>query len=384
MIVRQLNFDGCLSYIVSCENTATAVVIDPSHELDPYLDHVKEKGLKVVYVLDTHTHVDHISIAPELADRVGAKTAMHEGYEAQRSIKSDIFIPQDIKQIVAENQKNRIDRVFGDGDSFSVGAVTFRTMSTPGHTLDSMCLLAQGRLFSGDTLLLGQCGRTDLPGGSYAAMYGSLFERISSLSDEIIIYPAHDYKGNINSTLGYERVNNVCLNRKRSVEEFGSFLKGLFPPLNSEGGKLQCGLTAPSQPAADGDPELNPLMKTFCFSMEQYLAQPHGDTLTNPVELFARLRGGRETLILDVREPEELASTGYIKGAKNIPVTQVANRMDELPPDLDAPIVVVCESGARSGHAALYLRAYGYNNVKNMEYGMRGWRTEGFPLIYPS
>lgn len=384
MVVKQFNFDGCLSYIVSCEDTNSAIIIDPSHELSDYVRYVREKGLTTAYVIDTHTHVDHISLAPELADQLGAKTGMYEGYEAQRTVKSEIAIPKDIEDIVGENRKKRVDRVFSDGGSLVAGNLTFSIMWTPGHTLDAICLLANGRIFTGDTLLIGQCGRTDLPGGSYSDMHHSLFGHLFPLSDEFIIYPAHDYKGNINSTLGYERVNNVCLNVKRPVDEFGTFLKGLFPPLDSEGGKLQCGLTmSAQQPSVGADQELNPLMKTFCFSMEQYLRQPHEETLMSPTELFNRLKAREKILILDVREQEELTSTGHIKGAVNIPVGQVPTRVDELPRDLDAPIVAVCESGARSGHAALYLRAYGYNNVKNLEYGMRGWRTEGYPLIYP-
>lgn len=385
MVFKQFNFDGCLSYIVACDRTALAVVIDPSHELDAYLDFVRQNSLKVVYVIDTHTHVDHISLAPELADASGAQTVMHENAEVQRAVKSDTPIPKDIEEIVAVNRKNRIDRFGRDGEGLSVGNISFQVLLTPGHTLDSTCLVADGRIFTGDTLLIGQCGRTDLPGGSYSDMYSSLFGRLLSLSDDLIVYPAHDYKGNINTTLGYERINNVCLKTGRSVEEFGTFLKSLFPPLDSEGGKLQCGLTMPAQPSAGGaEPDLNPLMKGFCFSMEQYLREPHQETLTSPAELSSRLKTGEKILVLDVREREELVSTGYIKGALNIPVTQVSERVEELPRDLDTPIVAVCESGARSGHAALYLRAYGYNNVKNLEYGMRGWRTEGYPLAYPT
>lgn len=383
MVVKQINFDGCLSYVVFCSDTSTAVIIDPSHEIGVYIDYVRENRLNVTHVVDTHTHVDHISLAPELADAFGAKTFMHEKFEAQRAVKSDIAIPKDIEDTVSENRKKRVDLTFSDGDSFAAGNLAFKVILTPGHTLDAICLLADGRIFTGDTLLIGQCGRTDLPGGSYAAMHDSLFERLFPLSNELIIYPAHDYKGNTNSTLGYERVNNVCLNTKRPVEAFGAFLKGLFPPLNSEGGKLQCGLSMPAQSSTGGDQELNPLMRTFCFSMEQYLQQPLEDTLTSSAELHSKLKAGQKILILDVRERQELESTGYIEGAVNIPVTQVANRVDGLPSDLDTPIVAVCESGARSGYAALYLRAYGYNNVKNLEYGMRGWRAEGYPLVYP-
>lgn len=383
MILKQLNFDGCLSYIAACRNERAGIIIDPSHVMEPYIGFVKENGLKILYVVDTHTHVDHISLAPELADAFGAKTVMSSNTPKQREIGSTITELFGIEKIIEENSSKRIDILLKEGEELRFGGITFRVFFTPGHTQDSMCLIGKNRIFTGDTLLIGQCGRTDLPGGSPKDMYESLFNKLINFSDDMIIYPAHDYRGNINTSLGYEKINNVCLNKKRTPREFEMFLKDLFPPLNADNGKLQCGLTMDRDQTGTDGTELNPLMKSFCISMEQYLAQPHETTIIGANELFGLTGEGKKFFLLDVRQPEELSTRGFIKGSINIPVVDVAKRIGELPKDLNFPIVTICESGARSSHAALYLRAYGYNNVKNLEYGIRGWRTEGYPISYP-
>lgn len=383
MIFKQFNFDGCLSYIAACSSELTGIIIDPSHETEPYLKFVEENNLKILYVVDTHTHVDHISLSPEIADSLGAKTVMCSKTPIQRKIGEEVIELFGIEKIIAENAGKRVDIFINEDDELKTGGLVFKVLFTPGHTQDSICLLSGNRIYTGDTLLIGQCGRTDLPGGSSKDIYESFFSKLIGLSNDLIIYPAHDYQGNINSSMGYEKINNVCMNIERTVEEFETFLAGLFPPLDAGNGKLQCGLTASKDSHVENKGELNPLMKTFCFSMEQYLAQPHQATLIHTEELYDQTGSKTKPLIIDVREPEELSATGYIKGAINIPVGDIAKKVGELPSNLDTPIAVVCESGIRSAHAALYLRAYGYNNVKNLEYGMREWRTKGLPIIYP-
>jgi sulfur dioxygenase len=383
MIFRQFNFDGCLSYVSACSNELVGIIIDPSHETEPYFSFVKEKKLKILYVVDTHTHVDHISLAPELADALGAKTVMNKNTPIQRKIGEDIKDLYGIEKIIAENAGKHVDIFIDEGDELKTGGLVFSVIFTPGHTRDSMCLVSNDRVYTGDTLFIGQCGRTDLPGGSSKEMHNSLFGKLIGLSNDLIVYPAHDYQGNINSSLGYEKIHNVCLNTERTVEEFDKFLVNLFPPLNAENGKLQCGLTTGRQAEPGEKNDLNPLMKTFCFSMEHYLEQPHEATLIHAEDLYEHIKNKKKLLIIDVRAPEELSTTGHIKGAINIPVGEIARRVEELPRNLDTAITVVCESGIRSAHAALYLRAYGYNNVKNLEYGMREWRTKGFPIAYP-
>lgn len=213
MIFKQFNFDGCLAYVIACDREKIGVIIDPSHEMEPFLDFVASHGLTITHVIDTHTHVDHVSLAPELADRLGAKTVMNRNTPAQREIGAKVTDLFGIEKILAENARKRIDLYLGDKEEVKIGDITLRTMETKGHTRDHMAILAGDRIFTGDVLIIGQCGRTDLPGGSSRDMYESLFGRIMPLSDDLIVYPAHDYRGNINSSLGYEKVNNVCLNK---------------------------------------------------------------------------------------------------------------------------------------------------------------------------
>lgn len=384
MIFKQFNFEGCLSYVIASDKTKEGAIIDPSHEMQSYLDFIKEQNLTIMYIVDTHTHVDHVSLSPELAKILSAKTVMNKNTPMQREIGAGVKELYGIEKIIAENAIKPVDIFLGEKDQIIMGNVFLECVYTPGHTKDSMCLLSSDRMFSGDTLIIGQCGRTDLPGGSSEDMYNTFFKKLAAMSNDIIIYPAHDYKGNINSTIGYEKVNNVCLNTQRSPEEFAAFLKGLFPPLGADGGKLQCGLSmADASLNAKADTQLNPLMKSFCISMEQYLSAPHESTLIRTQELIGKIKKGEKTFILDVRESSELLQTGFIPGAVNVSVRNVAKKMNDLPSDLNYPIIVVCESGIRSAHAAIYLRAYGYNNVTNLEFGMREWRTNGYPLAYP-
>ncbi|OPY02452.1 MAG: Beta-lactamase hydrolase-like protein [Syntrophorhabdus sp. PtaB.Bin184] len=377
MIFKQFNFDGCLAYVMACERERKGVIIDPSHEMDPFLDFVASRGLTITHIIDTHTHVDHVSLAPELADRLTAKTVMNRNTPAQRELGTKVTDLFGIEKVLAENALKRVDLYLGDGDELEIGDITLKAMETKGHTRDHMAILAGDRIFTGDVLIIGQCGRTDLPGGSSRDMYESLFGRIMPLSDDLIVYPAHDYRGNINSSLGYEKVNNVCLKTPRTVEEFEAFLKGLFPPLDAKTGKLQCGLST-MEPAPEG--ELGPLMKSFCMSMEAILATPREETVIEPEELLQKITNKERLFLVDVREPGELAETGFIEGAVNIPVREVALRIGELPKDLSTPVVVYCASGHRSSHAAIYLRAYGYRNTRNLEYGIHGWQDRNYPL----
>lgn len=383
MIFKQFNFDGCLSYIIACSSTKEGAIIDPSHKIQPYLNFIQENGLTILYVVDTHTHVDHVSFVPELAKELSAKTVMNKNTPMQREIGADVKELFGIEKIIAENASNPVDIFLDEKERIVLGDIALECIHTPGHTKDSMCLRAKDRVFTGDTLIIGQCGRTDLPGGSSDDMYNTFFKKLFPMSNDLIIYPAHDYKGNINTTLGYEKVNNVCLKTKRSPKEFTAFLKSLFPPLSADGGKLQCGLSmADTSPSAEAGEQLNPLMKSFCVSMEQYLSSPHESTLIRTTELLGRIKNGQKNFILDVRETSELLQTGFIDGAVNVSVKDVSKKMDELPSDMNHPIVVVCESGIRSAHAAIYLRAFGYNDVKNLEFGMREWRTKGYPISY--
>lgn len=303
MIFKQFNVEGCLSYIAACSDEHAGIVVDPSHDVEPYLAFIKENRLRILFCIDTHSHVDHVSLAPELAAVLDAKTVMDKYTPLQRKIGADVKELFGIEKIIAENGTKRVDIFLDDNDRLAFGRLSLKALHTPGHTQDCMCLLLHDRILSGDTLLIGQCGRTDLPGGSSEEMYRSLFHILAPLSDDLILYPAHDYKGNVNSTLGYEKRNNICLKTRRTKEEFARFLKGLFPPISMDGGKLQCGLSGDQDAGKESDAQLGSLMKGFCISMESFLATPHEWTFMSTDELAAKIRKGDGPFIVDVREP---------------------------------------------------------------------------------
>ena len=217
-------------------------------------------------------------------------------------------------------------------------------------------------VFTGDLLLIGQAGRSDLPGGSPEEQFDSLFGKILSLPDNTRIYPGHDYRGAAFSTLGEERRTNPFL-CPRTREEFVEFVRDFFPPLSEsisgEKVTLQCGVQRVVQPGEK--------IKS----------------ITAP-ELYAMKTGGKELFLLDVREPIELATSGAIEGVFNLPVGSLKTRRDALPGNKDAMIVCVCQSGSRSLEAVHYLRQQGYENVMNLAGGTRSWLGSGYPVVHPA
>src|SRR5262249_29756052 len=160
-------------------------------EIDRYAGLAAEKGLRVRYVLDTHTHADHFTAARELGKQMSVPVVMH-----RRSVAPFVDL--------------RVE----DGESLAVGKLRLRVLETPGHTNDSICLLFDDRILTGDTLLIGGTGRTDLPTGDAEALYDSLFGKLLRLDDRLLVFPAHDYKSRDSSTLGAERAGNPRLQQK--------------------------------------------------------------------------------------------------------------------------------------------------------------------------
>src|SRR5215467_10433658 len=179
MLFEQIAVGGCRSYLVGCAETCAAALIDPElSQIDRYLALAARHGLRIRYVVDTHTHADHFSATRELASRLDVPIAMHQSSTAPF-----------------------VDMRVGDGESIVLGQLRINIMHTPGHTRDSMCLRVENRLFTGDTLLIGATGRTDLPTGDPEALHDSLFNHLLRLDDGLLVFPAHDYKGRSSSTL---------------------------------------------------------------------------------------------------------------------------------------------------------------------------------------
>jgi hydroxyacylglutathione hydrolase len=187
------------AYVIGDEQTRIAAVVDPAWEVEKLLKACMDLGLKVSYVINTHSHPDHVEGNDLVVRRTGAKIIMHE----KSRLRKDITVK--------------------DGDMVDIGALKVKIIHTPGHCPDHICLLVNGKLLTGDTLFVGECGRTDLAGGNSSDMYESLFHKILPLQDSIEVYPGHDYGSKPSSTIGYERENNYTL-KPRTREEFQHFM----------------------------------------------------------------------------------------------------------------------------------------------------------------
>lgn len=188
------------TYLIANKETKEAAVVDSSYNADEVIKIIKMQGFTLKYIICTHGHSDHTAGNQELLSIFGAKIVAHKFSK----INPDIQIE--------------------DGDVLQVGKVTLKTLHTPGHTVDSICVLVDDRmLITGDTLFVGECGRTDMPGGNAKSMYDSLFNKILKLEDSIEVYPGHDYGATPSSTIGRERASNYTL-QPRSLKDFIEFM----------------------------------------------------------------------------------------------------------------------------------------------------------------
>lgn len=197
MIFRQW-FDAessTYTYLLADEGTRKAVLIDTVLEqLERDLAQLRELDLSLSYVLDTHTHADHITAAGMLRARVGAKT------------------------VAGPSAAPCADLHLNDGDVLQVGDFSIRALATPGHTDDSLSFVVGDRVFTGDALLIRAAGRTDFQNGSASQLYDSITQKLFTLPDETQVFPAHDYRGLSVSTIGEEkRFNARIANRSREA-----------------------------------------------------------------------------------------------------------------------------------------------------------------------
>src|SRR5262245_22790242 len=159
MLFEKIATGGCRSYLIGCADSCAAVLIDPElSQTDRYLALAARHGVRIHYLIDTHTHADHFSATRELARRLDVPIVMHQATPAP-------FVNLRV----------------GDGESIVLGSLRIGVMHTPGHTRDSMCLRVENRVFTGDTLLMGATGRTDLPTGDPQALHDSLFNQLLRL-----------------------------------------------------------------------------------------------------------------------------------------------------------------------------------------------------------
>jgi glyoxylase-like metal-dependent hydrolase (beta-lactamase superfamily II)/rhodanese-related sulfurtransferase len=340
MIFEQIATGGCRSYLVGCTDSCAAVLIDPEiNQLDRYLGLAARDGLHVRYLVDTHTHADHFSATVELARRLAVPIVMHRASPAP-------FVDM------------RVD----DGEMIAVGRLRLRVLHTPGHTQDSMCLAVEDRVFTGDTLLIGATGRTDLPSGNPEALYDSLFEHLLRLDPTTKVFPAHEYKGRDHTSIGDELAANPRL-QQRDRAAFVEMMRNL-------------NLTMPTHIT-----EALRINLSGGKSVAQLLAEAAAQVpFMSLTELKHHVdRGSTELIVLDVREREAF-DRGHVPGARHLPRGQLELRVNQDLPDPTRRILAYCELGQISTLATATLREIGYQRAVALDGGMRAWREAGYPV----
>jgi glyoxylase-like metal-dependent hydrolase (beta-lactamase superfamily II) len=233
MIFRQLfePISSTYTYLLGCQETGAAVLIDPViATMDRDLKEISRLGLTLAYSLDTHIHADHITAALELKKRVG----------------SQIAAP-------AFDNLPCADVGIEEGRSFRVGSLNLTPLHTPGHTDGHFAYVLGDRLFSGDALLIDGCGRTDFQNGDADALYQSVREKLFSLPDDYLVYPAHDYQDRRVSNIAQEKKRNARLGMDKTLEEFKVIMANLNLPYpkfidHAVPGNKQCGVCPPDLP----------------------------------------------------------------------------------------------------------------------------------------
>lgn len=197
MIVHQIPVGSMqnFTYVVEDEDTSEAIVIDPSWDLDEIMRTIQKNNLKVKYIVNTHHHFDHTIGNDTMKTQTGAPIVQYK----DSTIKHDLEV--------------------SDGEKIKFGNSELTVIHTPGHSKDSMCLVGDGKIFSGDTLFVGTCGRVDLPGGDARELYHSLVDILRKMDDNLLMYPGHNYGSTPTSTLGTQKKMNFVM-QPRTEEEF--------------------------------------------------------------------------------------------------------------------------------------------------------------------
>lgn len=343
MLFRELNRGKCKTYLLACEKTRKALLIDPIREkTDRYLAALAYYGCTLELVIDTHTHADHRTAVFELKELTGAKVVMHRRAPAPH-----------------------VDIHVQDGQTIACGEIQLRVLTTPGHTPDGMSLYAEGKVFTGDTLLIRGTGRTDFSGGDAGMQYDSITNKLFALPDDTLVYPAHDYRGNTQTCIGEEkRLNPRIANRSRS--EYVELMAKLALPLPS---KIQ-EVLQPNQTALDDDRIAFPT-----------IAELNQVRQLSPVEVLALVHSDSPPLVLDVREPNEYSGElGHIPGSKLIPLKDLADHAGELEAYKNKHVIAICRAGVRSSTAAAILTSLGFEQVSNLRGGMLEWNDQKLPV----
>jgi sulfur dioxygenase len=343
MTFRELNHAKCKTYMAISESHHAAALIDPLRDrIDRYIALLAYYGCKLEVIFDTHTHADHRSGAIELGELTGAPVAMH-------------------RRSPTPHVKVHVE----DGQHFKVGDIDLQVLFTPGHTPDSISIYAGDRVFTGDVLLIHGTGRCDFAGGDPGESYDSITQKIFSLPDKTLVFPAHDYRGHTQSTVGDEKRGNPRV-AGRTRQAYVDLMNNLGLPLPD-------GIQESLQP---NQSEIDATSISF-----PNLAQLNQVRQLEAREVAARIASSNPPVLLDVREQEEFTGElGHVAGAVLIPLKELSERVKELEGFKDRDVIAICRVGVRSTTAAAMLTGLGFDHVCNLKGGMLDWNDAHLPV----
>lgn len=205
MFVKQMEVGqfSVFAYIVGSETTGVALVIDPAAEGEMIHKEAENKGLTIKYIVNTHSHIDHVMGNKKMKDLTGAQIVIHEAEAASLAHQ-----PAHLMSMFRAQPSPAADITVKDGDLITVGDISLKVLHTPGHSPGAMCLYVEGLVFTGDTLFVSGVGRTDLEGGSSATLVSSIRNKLFTLPDSTVVLPGHNYGEAPKSTIGLEKVHN--------------------------------------------------------------------------------------------------------------------------------------------------------------------------------
>ncbi len=324
------------TYLLVDPESRQGVIIDPVKEqFERDINLIKELGVELMYVLETHVHADHVTSAGLLRQQTGAKIV----FNAAADVKA-------------------IDVGINDGETLTFGAYSIKAITTPGHTSGCISYYVDQMLFSGDALLIHGCGRTDFQQGDAATLYQSVTQKLFSLPDETLVYPAHDYNGLTVSTIGAEKRWNPRLGQGHTEEDFVQHMRQLkmdLPKRIHEAlpENMECGVK---------------------FDPQRYLVSGFG--IDDLYQAWQNLK--EDEVIVDNRSPEEYEA-GHVPSSKNIPFGAEAEFVDDL--KRYSHIFMYCRSGRRAQTAMINLSLLGVEQVSCVSHGgIPDWVATGYPL----
>ena len=336
MIFRQL-FDSVSStdtYLIGSRAGGEALIIDPVLEkVDSYIKLLEQLEVKLVKVIDTHIHADHISGIAELRDRTNCVTIMGD------ATKADV-----VSMRVADNDVIKLEKL------------ELKSLYTPGHTDDSFSFMMNDRIFSGDTLLIRGTGRTDFQNGDPYDSYNSIFERLLKLPENTLLYPAHDYNGNTVSTIGEEKKFNPRL-QVNSAEEYVKIMNNL---------NLS-----------------NPKMMDVAVPANQQLGinlERQKKINGLDVDVFNHKIKSAKYQLIDLRENNEIKKIGTIKNSLNIPFQDFLDSIKNNSSKFNKNLLLFCAIGERSTLATQVIRSYDIFNSYHLIGGIKEWIKKEMPV----